>query len=206
MLIHFIFGLLGAYIGGMPFGPLNLSVIDITMRHGKTAGARFSLGASIIEIGEAAIAVIFGSMISFQVRSNSTVNMLIVAFLVLIGMYFILRKESPKLNQGEKNNAAFFKRGIAMAFINPQAIPFWLLVITLVGSYFTLELNHLNLVAFLTGVFLGRYFILSSFGILSRTLKERLRISCKIVSKSIGAFLLLLGVFQFMNYYFWQLF
>lgn len=206
MLIHFIFGLLGAYIGGIPFGPLNLSVVDITMRHGRTAGARFALGASIIEIGEAAIAVIFGNMIALRIGSSPTMNLLVIGFLVLTGLYFIIRKESPKIEQDPRNNSAYVKRGIFMAFINPQAIPYWLLVLTISASFIALDITRLNLVFFLAGVFIGKYFILSTFGMLSRKLKETLGITCAVVSKSIGIFLVLLGIFQGLNYYYWKLF
>ena len=57
MIMQFLFGLIGSFLGGVAFGPINLSVVDITLKKNFAAALRFCFAAALVEIGQATIAI-----------------------------------------------------------------------------------------------------------------------------------------------------
>ena len=101
LLFPFSFGLIACFIGALPFGAINLTVVSLTVNRSYEQGMRFALGASLIEIGEAYIALIFGKLISGFINRHSELPYFIAFVFIGLGIYFFARKTSPKL---EKNN------------------------------------------------------------------------------------------------------
>ena len=66
--MHFIFGLLGSFLGGVAFGPINLSVVDITLKKSVRSAIRFCVAAALVEIFQATIAILFGKVISRKIE------------------------------------------------------------------------------------------------------------------------------------------
>ena len=58
-LTHFLLGFVFSFIGSIPFGMINLTVVDTTIHKGLRAGIVLGLGAAIIEFFQAIIAVLF---------------------------------------------------------------------------------------------------------------------------------------------------
>lgn len=200
MLIHFFLGLISAYIGGIPFGPLNLSVVEITLSKGKRSASRFSFAASLVEIGEAAVAILFGTLIASKLEQYAQLNFVVIIFFFGLGLYFLIKKDHPKTEKQAKDRSSF-PRGIITAILNPQAIPYWLFVLAYLDAAQLIQLKGNNVLIFLLGVFVGKYFILSSFGILSEYLKPRIGDICNYLSKAIGIILIGIGAFQFVRLY-----
>lgn len=200
MLLHFILGLAGSYLGGIPFGPINLSVVDTTLRHGRKAASKFSLASSLVEIGEAAVAILFGHLFSIELESTHALKILVIFFFIAAGLYFILKKDDPELVEQKKGSGHFF-RGLSISFLNPQAIPFWIFVLTYLDTYDFFHLEDFNIITFLIGVALGKYLILTTFGVFSSILEKRLKNICKMISNAIGITLLVIGAVQAVRYF-----
>jgi threonine/homoserine/homoserine lactone efflux protein len=196
MTLHFFYGLLGSFIGGIAFGPLNLTVVDITLRRSMQHAARFSAAAALIEIGQAAIAVLFGKLIGSKLDEWPQLKVVVVVFFVLLGLYFLLKKERPESAYDGKGKGSFFVKGLILASLNPQAIPYWIFVLAYLTSIDALALQSWNFPVFLAGVCIGKYLILSVYGLLSEYIRKRTRNLSKAVSKTIGIILICIGFYQ----------
>ncbi len=202
MVLHFIFGLVASFLSGVAFGPINLSVVDITLKKNIRSALRFSMAASLAEIVHAMIAVMFGKLISKKIDEFPELNLLVIIFFVAIGLYFILKKDKPKSEVTSNSKKSNFVQGFMVAIFNPQVIPFWIFVLAYLKSSQTLYLKSWHLVLFLVGVLLGKFAILGIYGYLSNYINKHTNNLNDYVSKGIGGLLLAVGLFQAIKYFF----
>jgi len=200
--MHFLFGLLGSFLGGVAFGPINLSVVDLTLKKNMRSALRFSAAAALVEIIQAIIAVMFGKLISRKIEEFPELKLAVIAFFVIIGLFFIFKNDKPKTEIKSGKNSSNFINGFIVAILNPQAIPYWIFVLAYLKSANILfNLNSWQLILFLIGVSLGKFIILSLYGYLSEYIKRHFSNLNDYVSKTIGGILLVVGLVQAIRYF-----
>ncbi len=193
---YFLVGALACFLGTILIGPINLAVVKATVDHDRGRGAELALAASIVEIGEAVIAICFGLVISGFLEMNPVLRLAIaLAFFVLAGV-LLARKPSTGMSPATPTQGSYFRRGLLIAALNPQAVPFWILALAVISQYFSFNYEGLLLVAFLAGVFLGKLAALSGFVALAGYLKSRLQSASKRVNQALALVLLLIGFSQ----------
>ena len=200
--MHFIYGLLGSFIGGVAFGPINLSVVDLTLRKSIRSALRFCLAAAMVEIIQAFIAIMFGKLISRKIQEFPELKLLVIIFFIVLGLYFIFKRDKPKADLKPDNNTSNFINGFIVAILNPQAIPYWIFVLAYLKSANVLFLQSWYLILFLVGVSLGKFIILSLYGYLSEYINRHFNNLNEYVSKGIGGLLLVVGLVQAIKYFF----
>ena len=197
--IYFVVGLIACFIGTIPFGPINLTVVKTTVDYNQARGTEVALAASIVEIFEALVAICFGLVISAFLESNLVFKLLIAtAFIGLAGFVFT-RKSDPSLQDSRAGERSFFRKGLLIAALNPQAIPFWIFALAAISQYFVFEYVGIYLAAFLAGVFVGKLLALYGFVIASSYLKSHLQQSAALVNKLLAAILFFIGISQGWN-------
>lgn len=204
--MHFLLGLIGSFLGGVVFGPINLSVVELTIRKNLQSALKFITAASLVEIFQAFIAVFFGKLISKKIDEFPEFRLLIIAFFLVLGLVFILKKNNSKIRISEETDSSrgdFFS-GIVVAILNPQAIPYWIFVLTYLQTLEMIDLSMGNLLLFLAGVSAGKFLILSIYGYLSKYIKNRLSNVDHLISTFIGGLLILIGLIQAIDYYFFS--
>ncbi len=202
IVLHFIFGFTGSILGGIPFGPLNLSVVEITLKKSAKHAARFSSAAALVEILQATVAILFGKLISRKIEEVPEFKLAVVALFLLLGLYFLLKKDGSKYIIKTESKASNFVKGIILALLNPQAMPYWFFVVTYLNTAHLVDLRSWNLVLFLGGVFVGKYVILNAFRYFSESIKHRLQSIKNYVSKTIGTLLILAGIFEAYKFFY----
>jgi len=163
---------------------------------------RFSAAAACVEIIQATIAVMFGKLISRKIDEFPELKMLVIAFFLILGLYFILKKDNPKSEIKPENNTSNFINGFVVAILNPQAIPYWIFVLAYLKSANVLYLQSWHLILFLVGVSIGKFIILSLYGYLSEHIKRHFTNLNEYVSKAIGGLLIVVGLVQAIKYFF----
>jgi threonine/homoserine/homoserine lactone efflux protein len=202
MVIHFIFGLLGSFLGGVALGPINLSVVDLTLKRNIHSALRFSAAAAVVEIFQAAIAVTFGKLISRKIDEVPELQLLIVAFFAILGIFFLYKKDNKRKERNKTTNASTVVNGFVIAILNPQTIPYWIFVLAYLKAANVLYLNTWHLIIFLAGVSIGKFTILSLYGFLSESVQNHFENLNSSVSKIIGGLLLGIGLAQAIRYFF----
>lgn len=197
--LYFVVGLIACLIGTIPFGPINLTVVKTTVDHNAARGTEVAVAASFIEIVQALIATCFGMIISNFLEANLLIRSAIaLAFIVLAGVIFT-RKPKPQLQQDSAEEKSFFMKGLVIAALNPQAVPFWIFALAAISQYFVFEYVGIHLVAFLIGVFCGKLIALYGFVVASTYLKSHLEQSSVLVNRVLASVLLFIGVSQAWN-------
>jgi len=200
MFFHLFFGFSAAIIGGLAFGPINLSVVSITISKDLKAGIRFSAAAAFVETFHAWMAILFGKLILDSINTNATFQTFFVIFFLGLGTHFLLKKDHIDIEKGDKKKSSDFFKGVGLALINPQAIPYWILVIATMKSYGWVEWDYFNLSTFLIGAAIGRYMVLGLYGYFSHSIKDKVEHLCGKINKSIGILLILIGIYQIIRF------
>lgn len=195
-LLYLFVGLLACFLGTIPFGPINLAVVKTTVDHNTVRGFALALAASLVEILEALVAILFGMLISDTLASNRAIGVGIGIAFIGLAAFVYKRATHPTLREDGDASRSYFLRGLGLAALNPQAIPFWIFALATISQYFPFNYSGIYLAAFLTGVFLGKLLALTGFVVASQYLKTHLTQSSQLVNRLLAAILLLIGLSQ----------
>ena len=199
---HFCYGLIACFIGGIPLGILNMSVVNITLKKSTKSAYQFALGSSLVEIFEASVAIVFGLAIEGLIRHNQLLQFIIFLAFVVLGIYFLHKKPKPEFYEsGSNKKSSEFAKGIVVALLNPQAIPFWLFALAFVAPYHIIDFVGSNLYFFLGGVFIGKLLALMLFTRGASYIKNHLSQSSRIIDKTMGSIFIVIGIVQALKFY-----
>jgi len=189
-------------LGGVAFGPINLSFVNITLKENIKSAIRFSIAAAFAEVILAYIAIMFGKIISRRIEEFPELKLFVIAFFIILGLFFILKKENPETDTSPVKNSSNFVSGFIVAILNPQVIPYWILVLAYLKSSNFLHLKSWHILLFLIGVSMGKFIILTLYGYLSEYIKRHFTNINDYVSKTIGSLLIIVGLAQVIKYFF----
>lgn len=198
-LLYGLIGLLACFIGTIPFGPINLAVVKTTVDYDRGAGMQLACAASIVETVQALIAISFGMLISSFLDSNIAVKFFLAFAFIALAVFIYTRKPSSTITKESARPSSFFIRGLIIAGLNPQAVPFWIFALATISQYFTFRYEGVYLFGFLVGVFLGKLLALTGFAVASSYLKTHLQQSSTLVNRLLAAILLFIGLSQAWN-------
>ncbi|RMG61672.1 MAG: hypothetical protein D6722_19390 [Bacteroidetes bacterium] len=192
-------GLTASFLGALPLGIVNLSVVDTTIRRHFRAGFKLSLAASLVEVLQFVLALYLGTMGTKFVSQYPGMKWGVPVIFLGLGLLFFLRKQDKERPRRELNLPDFL-RGLVLAMINPQALPFWIFIIAWFRSAHYVELDPTTQMGtvgvFVLGVWAGKLAALLLFGLLSVTISRRAERISQQMNKIIGGILLLIGLWQ----------
>jgi threonine/homoserine/homoserine lactone efflux protein len=185
-----------SYLGSIPPGTLNLTVIDISMRRAMQHALSFSLACALIEFIQAFIALKFSDYISVHQEIEFYIQIFVIPVFIGLGIYYLLQKEVPQYEIKQDASDVFIK-GVLLSIVNPLAIPFWLVWATYLNQKgFPILDNGANMYAFILGISLGSLATLMTYAYLSKLILARITSFNKWINEIIGGILLLLGIGQ----------
>jgi len=197
--LYLFVGFLACLIGTIPFGPINLAVVKTTIDYDRRSGIEIAFAASIIEMLQALIAICFGIVISSFLDANVFVKFFLAFIFIGLAIFVFTRKPKPTLEKEQRRPASFFRNGLIIAGLNPQAVPFWIFALATISQYFQFQYIGLTLLGFLLGVFIGKLVALYGFVVASTYLKAHLQESSTLVNRLLAAILLFIGLSQGWN-------
>lgn len=159
-----------------------------------------ALAASLVEIIHSFIAVHCGMLITDLISSSPITQVLSLSIFLFLGFYYLFKKNAPPHDTPKKRLGSNFTKGGILALINPQAIPFWVFVITYLQSSGYINLRFSNVIALLIGIALGKLLALMLFGVLSKAIVNKVQFLGLWINKIIGSVLLFLGLLLAVRY------
>ncbi len=201
MLWVFLVGTFFSFLGSVPPGTLNLSVLQLGL-DGKTKIAwRFALAVTIIEYPYTWLAIQF----EYWITSNPVVienfQLITAIVMTIIGIGNIISARKPS-RLTERFQASGFRRGIILSILNPLALPFWIGVTAYLKAQGWIELSTTwRLHSYVLGTSVGVLLLLAIFILLAKRLSGYASQNSwvKLVP---GVTLLGLGLYAFGQYFF----
>lgn len=196
----FLVGTAFSFLGSVPPGTLNLSVLQLGL-DGKTKVAwRFALAVTIIEYPYTWLAIQF----EYWITSNPLVieNFQLITAIVMttigVGNIYSARKPSTMT---ERFQSSGFRRGLILSILNPLALPFWIGVTAYLKAQGWIDLSTTFLLhSYVLGTSVGVFLLLALFIVLAKRMAGYANQNSwvKLVP---GVTLLILGLYAFLQYF-----
>jgi threonine/homoserine/homoserine lactone efflux protein len=176
-MLIFILTFFISFAGSIHPGPLNLSVIQTTLRQSLKAGLWIALGGVIPEIIYGYLAV-EGIMIFEQYPSIFTsMQWAVIPILLVLGWQQLYSTNTHKkvIELPEINNSNNIGKGFLLSLFNPQLLPFWIVILVNYQNYDFLKISTLaDKILFVLGTSTGAFALNYVYAYITHTQREKI--------------------------------
>lgn len=197
--IAFLAGTLFSFLGSIPPGTLNLSVLQLGLENKVKTALRFALAVSLVEYPYTWIGVQFQYWITSSPVVIENFQLITAIVMVAIGLLNLWSAEKPTTFSVKFNDSGF-RRGLVLSVLNPMAIPFWIAITAYLKAVGWIDLStSWRLHAYILGTSVGAMILLTLFALLANKLAVYVK-NNRIVKRVPGITLLILGIYAFIKY------
>ncbi len=195
----FLMGAVFSFIGSIPPGTLNLSVLQLGLEGKVNTALRFALAAAIIEYPYTWIGVQFQYWLTSSPMVVENFQLITALVMIVIGLFNIWSADRQS-SFAIRFNESGFRRGLVLSILNPMAIPFWIGVTAYLKAQGWLNLSDTwRLHSYILGTSVGAMILLTLFAVLSRKLSGYVR-NNRLVKLTPGFTLLALGIYALIQF------
>lgn len=169
LLLIFSITFIISFAGSFHPGPLNMSVIQNTLKKNLRAGLWMTFGGVIPEMIYGYLAVEGLKIFERYPLVFEIMQWAVLPILLLVGWNYLKPKkafiESPKASDVKTEpkiavGGGDIFRGFLLSLLNPQLLPFWLIILINYQNYSFLKIeNEFDKVAFVLGASIGAFFL-----------------------------------------------
>ena len=185
-----------SYIGSIPPGTINVSVMQLSILKKHRAAIFFALAASAVEFVYAGITVQFH--IYLNTHESIAVYFRVITSIALIGLglsNIFSKSSSSSIKVDTRVTGRYgFLRGVILGLLNPMTIPFWLAITTYLENDGLVEVAEYGFWAYLIGLASGTFCLLMTVDALGKRF-TKISDNQFLVHKVPGFILLGLGVY-----------
>ena len=197
----FFLGFFFSFVGSIPPGTLNVTVLQLALDRQVKIAFRFALAVSIIEYPYAWMGVQFEYYISTSPVILQNFQLIAALVMTLLGISNLWPSGNPR-GFARKFQESGFRRGIVLSLLNPMAIPYWMGFTAYLKVQGWIDLNTVGLLhSYVFGTAVGTLVLLSVLIIFAQRLAPYVQGSkwLKIIP---GLILLGLGLYAWWQYFF----
>jgi len=200
-LTNFLLAFGFSFIGSIPPGTINLTVIQLGLESRLRTAIRFSIAASLVEYPYAWIAVKFESVITSTPFILQNIHLIGAIIMIVIGMVNLWpASKTPSINK-EKFNQSGYGRGLVLGLLNPLAIPYWIAITAYLKSQRWIDTSSpYQLHLYLLGVVGGALLLLVVFAYLGKKIISAFTLH-PFIQRIPGITLITLGVYALLRYF-----
>jgi threonine/homoserine/homoserine lactone efflux protein len=182
--LTFFLGIVANFIGYIPPGNINLTLVRITINRGMKQAMRFIIAFSVVEFFFTFFIIHAAKWLSAQVHLDVVIDwVMFTLFLVLGTITWFARQKPPKAKYSEHSS---IKYGILLGFINPMQIPFWMICGTYLITHEWIAVNNLALIIFSIGSAAGAFLCLFLYARFAQYIQSKFALSNKIINTAIA--------------------
>jgi threonine/homoserine/homoserine lactone efflux protein len=160
-----------SFAGSMQPGPVNLAVVQATLNCSFKTGVWVALSGALPEIIYAGIALKSYAFLANHQTVFKVLGLLTIPFFLIAGIYSYSSEPVQKIAVNNSKRQAF--KGFAGGMLNPQLLPFWLVVLVFLSSFFSLK-SPGSQFSFVFGAAMGAFLILLLLAYLAHRFQDRL--------------------------------
>ena len=177
-------GIIANFIGYIPPGNINLTLVQITINRGMKQALMFITSFSCVEFFFTYFIMHAAKWLSGQVKLDTIIDwVMVVLFGVMGAVTWIGRNKPPETNYSDKES---IKYGILLGFLNPMQIPFWMITGTYLITHQWIEDGKLALVIFSIGAAAGAFIALFLYAKFARYIQSKFALSTRLINTSIA--------------------
>jgi len=185
MIILTIFlGLAVNFIGYIPPGNINLTLVQITINRGLKQALQFITAFSCVELVFTYMIIHAAEWLSHQLKLEVIIDwVMIILFGVLGAITWINRSKPPKAKVSRYHS---IKHGIIMGIINPMQIPFWMISGTYLITHGWIVTGTLPLILFSLGSAMGAFLCLFVYAKSASYIQNKFELSTRLINTCIA--------------------
>ncbi len=201
ILSNFFIAFFFSFVGTIPPGTINLSILQLGLERKIQIAWRFSIAAALIEYPYAWLAVKFERIITSSPFMVDNIQLITAVVMTVLGLFNLWSARKPSAFSQKFNNSGF-RRGFILGVLNPLALPFWVGTTAYLNSQRWIDLSTpVGLHAYLFGISLGALAFFIPLALLAKKIVTQFRDN-KILNMLPGIILLALGIYAFIQYLF----
>src|SRR6201996_8977331 len=182
--LTFFLGLFANFIGYIPPGNINLTLVQITINRGLKQALQFIIAFSSVEFFFTYFIMHAAKWLSGQVKLDSIIDwIMVVLFGVLGTITWLNRTKPPETNYKESDS---IKYGIILGFLNPMQVPFWMITGTYLITHEWIEDGRVALVIFSIGAAAGAFLALFLYAEFAKFIQKKFALSNRLVNTGIA--------------------
>ncbi|GEM_PF-772960 len=152
--LYLAIGFAASIIGALPFGLVNLSVLQSAVNKGTRSTLSVSTGASVVEIGYGIVGIFAGKFIWEYTHNNLWFHIISSSILLVTGVAFFVRKSRFDFNR--KPTFGGFSYGVLLNLLSLQVLAFWIIAGSILSSADFLPYTPATIAIFLAGIGVGK--------------------------------------------------
>ncbi len=184
LLLTFFIGLIANFVGYIPPGNINLTVVRITINRGLKQALQFIISFSCVEFFFTYFIMHAARWLSAQVKLDVVIDwIMVVLFGVLGTITWLNRKKAPKTNVSEHDS---IKYGILLGFLNPMQVPFWMITGTYLITHQWILDGRIDLIIFSIGSAGGAFLCLFLYAKFAKFIQGKFALSTRVINTAIA--------------------
>lgn len=191
---YLFIGFAACTVGALPFGIVNLTVLDETLRKGSRTALNIAHGAAIVEVVFGLVAILTGGIIESYINDNAFINYFILGLFIVAGIVFFFNKK--RIDFPDKSHFTGFLKGVFLNLISIQVFLFWIIAIAFLSTKDLGPTDSVSILIFLIGIWLGKMMVLWSYAILSKNIIAKSQKLSNNMNRIIGIILFSVAIIQ----------
>ena len=184
LFLTFFLGMFANFIGYVPPGNINLTLVKITVNRGFKQALNFIISFSSVEFFFTYFIMHAAKWLSAQVNLDKVIDwVMAVLFGVLGAITWMRRNKPPQANYSDKES---IKYGILLGFLNPMQVPFWMITGTYLITHQWILDGRVALVIFSLGAAAGAFWALFLYARFARYIQGKFALSTKVINTGIA--------------------
>jgi threonine/homoserine/homoserine lactone efflux protein len=181
-----------SFVGSIPPGTLNISVLQLGLARKMDLAFRFSLAAAIVEYPYGWLAIKFEELVTSSPLVQKNLTLISASTMIVLGVANIWSSRKP-IRIFQTLQSSGFRRGLILSVLNPMALPFWIGITAYLKSvgWVTLTTNA-EIHSYLLGISLGAFSLLIVVAMLANLYLSQFQHSA--IKSLPGIFLTALGI------------
>jgi threonine/homoserine/homoserine lactone efflux protein len=184
LFLTFFLGLFANFIGYIPPGNINLTLVQITVNRGLKQAVMFITSFSCVEFFFTYFIMHAAKWLSKQVKLDTVIDwVMVVLFGVLGAITWMHRNKLPKTNYSGKESVQY---GILLGFLNPMQVPFWMITGTYLITHEWILTGRLALIIFSIGSAAGAFLCLFLYAKFATYIQTKFALSNRLINTGIA--------------------
>jgi threonine/homoserine/homoserine lactone efflux protein len=197
---HLFLGFIMAFISLVPPGMLNMTAVRTKIEKSKKSAILFSLGAAIIVIPQAYIALAFTKYFAKHPEIIDRLTMAGILVLFVLSVFFFMQARKKFKGEGRKRKGNFLLTGMFMSLMNMLAIPFYLVLSSVLEKKGLLIMDQPYISIFVGGVFLGAFSLFVVYVLFAALIEKRAQFIARNINYILSVLFLVLGILTLIKF------
>lgn len=199
--LHIFLGFVMAFIGVVPPGMLNMTALNIKLNRGKNEAIYFALGAAMIVIPQAYIALGFAKYFVKHPEVIERFKIAGVFILFSLSAYFLRQAKKKVKIQSSRRQGNYFFIGMTLSALNMLAIPYYLLFSSMLEKKDMLIMSQPYISFFVLGASSGTLFLFMMYIIFAGFIEKRVQFIARNIHYILSILFLILGILLLTSFY-----